>query len=215
LSSNPTRIRIYNRALALLGSANRSTSETDGKTWTDTLNEHWPQAVRELIAEHPWNFAIKRAALNESEDETPAIDSDSGFYTLPADCLRWLPWSRDNCHYFEGEQEAGGILAASGAEINVRYIALIEDVTKWPPHFVSLMAYRLAYDAAEALTQSSSITKARREAYLGVDGEGGQLAKAKRADALASGDRSRGNVVTRSRALSAAFSRVTPTVPGG
>jgi hypothetical protein len=148
-----TQVRVYNRALALVGSVNRSTNTNDGKTWTDTLNEHWATAVRELLAAHPWNCAIKRATLNKGA----APDWGDGYsYQLPADCLRWLPQAKDSsgCD-LAATREGGALVADGGAQIFVRYIALIEDLTAWAPHMVSALGYRLAYDAAEALTQSS------------------------------------------------------------
>ncbi len=194
-----TQTRIYNRALALLGSTNRSVSADDKKPWTEQLNELWPDAVRDLHAEHPWNHAIKRATLNLKE-QSP----DGYLYSLPVDCLRWLPPARDSGLYFRGVQEGPYLLTDSDTPPRIRYIALVENVALWPPHFVSAMGYRLAMDAAEAITQSSGIVKAMRVKYEGPDGESGALAKAKSADGRATGDRDRGDVSVFSRTLSAA-----------
>lgn len=202
--AQPTQTSIYNRALALLGSVNRVENENDGKAVTDTLNEHWPQAVRELLAEHPWNCAIRRATLNRGN---APVHGEGYTYKLPADCLRWLPATPDQDDYWPAVQEGSFLVCDGPAQLNIRYIGLVEDVSSWPPHLVSVMAYRLAYDAAEAITQSASVTEKRRIAYEGQAGDGGQLAKAKGIDGLATGDRERGNVVTRSRALGAAYTR--------
>lgn len=194
-----TQTRIYNRAFALLGSVNRSTSPDDGKPWTDTLGELWPDAVRELHAEHPWNHAIKRATLNLHEQ-----NDDGYLYSMPVDCVRWLVPARDSRDYFRGVQEGAYLLTDSDTPPRIRYIAVIENVALWPPHFVTAMGYRLAMDAAEAITQSSGIVEAMRVKYEGTDGDGGALAKAKRADGLATGDRDRGDVSVFSRTLTAA-----------
>lgn len=196
-----TQTRIYNRALALLGSTNRTTNTDDGKPWTDTLNEVWPQAVRDMLAEHPWNFAIRRATLNKQIEQT----EDGWLYQLPADCLRWLPAPRGDAAYVNAAHEGNYLLTDSDSPPRIRYIAEIDSVDDWPAHFANAMGYRLAMDVAEALTQSTSIVEDMRVKYEGHDGEGGALAKAKRADGLATGDRERGNVETRSRALTAAM----------
>ncbi|MEO9625866.1 MAG: hypothetical protein ABJF09_00495 [Qipengyuania citrea] len=195
-----TQPRIYNHALSLLGSTNRTTNTDDKKPWTDTLNELWPQAVRDMLAEHPWNFAIKRATLNLHEQT-----EDGWLYQLPADCLRWLPAPRGDRAYVNAAHEGNCLLTGSDSPPRIRYIAEIAEVDQWPPHFVTAMGYRLAMDAAEPITQSTSIVEDMRRKYEGMDGEGGALAKAKRADGLATGDRERGNVEARSRALSAAM----------
>lgn len=206
-----TQVRIYNRALALLGSVARVNNVNDGQTATETFNELWPAAVREVQAEHPWNCCVEYATLNRG-----AAQAQGGYaYQLPADCLRWLPWAADSEHWFEGEEKKGKVLLADeGTTLFIRYIALNETVFEWPPHLVSAMAYRLAMDAAEAITQSEGIKEKARVAYEGEDGEGGALAKAKRADGLATGDRNRGNVVTLSRTLSAGFGTSRCRAPG-
>lgn len=196
----PTQTRIYNRALSLLGSTNRTANTDDAKPWTDTLNELWPQAVRDMLAEHPWNFAIKRVTLNLDQQT-----EDGWLYQLPADCLRWLPAPKGDRSYVCAAQEGNFLLTGSESPPRIRYIAEVTEVDQWPAHFVTAMGYRLAMDAAEAITQATSIVEDMRVKYEGHDGEGGALAKAKRADGLATGDRERGNVETRSRALSAAM----------
>lgn len=198
-----TQVRIYNRALALLGSTARVTNTDDGQAVTDTLNALWPDSVRELLASHPWNCCIKRAHLNRLTD-VPAF-GDGYYYALPADCLRWLPWGRDSAHYFTGTEEAGRRLLANGQEpLGIRYIALVEDPGSWAPHMVTTMAHLLAWHAAEPITQSMSIARAMQEAYEGSVGDAGKLAEAKKIDGLATGDRERGNVEVFSRTISAA-----------
>lgn len=211
-----TQTRIYNRALALLGSTNRSTNTDDGHPWTETLNELWPQAVRDLLAEHPWNGCVARATLNKGA--APQW-GEGHTYQLPADCLRWLPQAKDSCGddvdaVAETHDGKNVLIADAGDHLYIRYIKLIDDVTRWSPHMVDAMGYRLAMDGAEALTQSESIVENMRVKYEGPDGEGGALAKAKRADGLATGDRDRGNVKVRSRTLSAAMTPSYPRAPG-
>lgn len=195
--ATPTKTRIFNRALAILGSAQRISNVEDGGNLAEQLDEHWPTAVRSLIAEHPWNFAIKRAVLNKGGE--PEF-GDGYTYDLPPDCLRWLPWSRSSCHYVEVVEEGGALIANGGEGINIRYIGLVEDESKWSPHFVDCMGYRLAMDAAEALHSITGNVADLERKYEAA------LIAAKRADGLATGDRDRGDVITSSRALDAAFS---------
>lgn len=207
-----TQTRIYNRVLALLGSVNRSTNIDDGEPWTNTLNELWPTALRELLAAHPWNSAVRRAVLNQGA--APAW-GEGYSYALPADCLRWLPQAKDSAgDDVAAVQEGAALIADNGDNLYIRYIALVEDLTLWAPHMVTALGGRLAMDAAEALTQSSSIVEDMRVRYEGPDGTGGMLAEAKKMDGLATGDRDRGNVVTRSRALSAAWGGSASYAPG-
>lgn len=202
-----TQVRIYNRALGLLGSTAQVTNVDDGQAVTDTLNSLWDEAVRELLAEHPWNCCIKRAVLNRLA-EIPAFGAGS-CYRLPYDCLRWLPWSRDDCNWFDGTEEAGRTIVADTGEaptINIRYVAAIADPAQWSPHMVTAMASLMAWHAAESITQSVTIADNMRRLYHGDDGDGGMLAKAREKDGLATGDRARGSIERRSRALIASAS---------
>lgn len=203
----PTQVRIYDRTLALLGSVSRVTNVDDGLAVTDTLNALWPEAVRELLAEHPWNCAIRMAVLNLSATE-PAF-GDGYLYKLPADCLRWLPWATGDCNWFDGTVVADRHILVEGylsapATINIRYISLVDDPAQWSPHMVTAMAHLLAWHAAEPITQSASIATKMKEAWHGYDEASGALGRAKEKDGLETGGRSRGNVEAYSRALIAA-----------
>lgn len=201
--AQPNQVRIYNRALALLGSVTKVVNTDDGQAVTDLLNSLWPDAVRELLAEHPWNGCVKRAVLNISGDTPPF--GDSRYFNLPPDCLRWLPWSSSDPEFFIGDEEAGKrILAQADSAIRIRYIAEVAEPGAWSPHMVTAMGHLLAWHAAEPVTQSASIATAMRILYQGEDGDGGSLAKAREKDGLATGSRTRGMVETRSRALRAA-----------
>lgn len=151
----------------------------------------WHESRRTAIAEHPWNFAIKRALLNEAGD-APLFGYARQF-RLPADNLRWLPFARDDDNYYEAVQEGDVLLSDAAAPLPYRYIADIEAVTSWPPHFVTFMAFQVAADLATSATQVSY------DADRMVAKRDEELASAKQADALASGNRSLGNVEISSR----------------
>lgn len=195
-----SQVRIWNRAMILLGSVERITSISDSGPLANQARDLWHESRRGAIVAHPWNFAIKRAQLNRA-GTVPAFGY-SGQFGLPEDYLRWLPAATDSCDWFEGEEEGGYILCNRTDPINIRYIADREDVTMWSPHFVELMAYKLAMDLAESATQIAGNVDDMRVKYEGQDGEGGALAKAKRLDGLSTGRRGRSNIETSSRWLS-------------
>lgn len=205
-SSSATQTQIYNRALILLGSVARVRSIDDAQPLARQLNDVWDGSRQAAIASHPWNFAIKRAQLNAHANKP--LFGYSVQCALPADCLRWLPAGRGDYEFFEGEEEGGFILTDAAAPINIRYLADITDVGAWPPHFVTFMAFELAMMTAESGTQMTAsvddMTVKREQALM----------DAKRFDGLATGNRSRGNVETESRWLSARYGRSYGSVPG-
>lgn len=200
-----SQTRIVNRTLILLGSVERLVSVDDPVPLARQIKDLWHESRRTAIAAHPWNFALWRVQLNVAA-EVPAFGYARKFL-LPADNLRWLPPARDDCDGFEGEEEGGFLLSDADAPLNVRYIRDMPDVTKWPAHFATMMAYQLGLDLAESATQIQANVEDMQVKWDAA------FAEARRVDGLASGTRSRGNVQYTSRWLSARRDR-TYNVPG-
>lgn len=195
-----SQTRIANRAFILLGSVERIVSVSENSPLAIQVSDLWHESRREIFALHPWNCLIRRAVLNKA-GAVPAFGYTAQF-GLPADCLRWLPWARDDCEYFEGEEEGGFILASATDNLRIRYIADIEDVTSWSVHLQTLMAYKLAVDLCESATQISGNVEEARIKFEGQDGRGGYLADARRLDGMATGRRSNDTARVSSKWLS-------------
>lgn len=82
---NADIIVVCNQALGLLGAATISINGTDNNHDLCTL--FWAQARDEILINHPWNFARKRANAIQTTD--PLFEYDYAF-TKPSDCLRVL-----------------------------------------------------------------------------------------------------------------------------
>ncbi|QNQ09249.1 hypothetical protein [Sphingomonas alpina] len=186
----PTQTRIVNGALAELGSTEKITS-IDDPTSNSAKRAFavWPEVLLDLLSRHPWNFALRRAELNVAT-ATPAFGYERQFQ-LPSGCVRWLPAARDDDDFEEAERE-GNFLLTNADTLRIRYIALIDDVTVWPPAFVRAMTLMLAAAMAEGVTQSEGIKD--RLAQRAED----QIAKAKRIDGLETGRTRRGRVSVQS-----------------
>lgn len=196
MAAMPTQTGIINRAAALLGATARIASIDDGSNLASHAKEHWGPALRLLLADHPWNFALKRMELNMAA-AAPVSGWDAAF-TLPADCLRWFPPSRDESEWFEGVQEGDAILCNEAAPLPVRFVSheLGQNLTRWPPHFEEAMTMAMAASLAEPITQSETIAQRFAERAEGA------LIRAKRKDGLSSGSgKRRVNVDRRSRWL--------------
>lgn len=196
MTTQASQTRIVNRALTLLGSAQRISNITDPSGPAVTALALFDDARDATLTEHPWNFAIRRASLAADVD-APEFGYAYAF-TLPADYLRWLPWSRDDKAYARAEQEGNVLLADSVGPLNIRYIARIEDVAMWSPGFTEALAWKLATEMEEAITGSRTNGPG--------NGYDTALRKAKRSDGLATGDRSR-NLSTTSNWIAARGNR--------
>lgn len=199
--ATPSQTSIVNAALARLGSTDRVTSIDSASTVAKAAAALWDQLLRDALT-YPWNFATRTARLN------PTVVTDKrGYaraYTLPADCLRWLPPVPEDDFveagaWFEGVQEGNLILTDAGAPLRVRFVssAVADDPGKWPADFIEAFSLQLAWDMAEAVTGSQGI-KDRLEVRAKE-----AWAKAKRHDASASPRGGREAVTVRSTWLGA------------
>lgn len=152
----PNATNILNTALARIGSTERVTSIDDtSSNSAKRAVAYWDQLRRLLLARHPWNFAIKRAELNEA-GTAPAFGWERQF-AVPGDCVRWLPPTLGDKDYYDGEREGDYILTNAMAPLPVRYIADATDVTKWSAGFVAAMEIALAAYLTSPVTESVAL----------------------------------------------------------
>jgi hypothetical protein len=146
----PSVVDVCNRALDKLGHG-PITSLEDGTKAANLCIRNWPLVRDQVLRDHPWNFAVKRAALAASE-ETPAWGFGSKF-PLPADNLRLL--EIDKLSTAEYQLESGHILA-NASVLYVRYIRRVTDPNEYDYAFIDVVAARLAFELCESLTQSNT-----------------------------------------------------------
>lgn len=151
----PSKTSICNLALSRLGQP-PITDIDEGTVTADKLKAVWDDIRDLVLTAHPWNFAVKRAALARLV-EIPAWKW-SYYYQLPPDYLRvtQLGDLEDESLW---EVEAEGRLATDEAEANIEYIARITEEGRYSPGFVSALAYRLAAEKAVDLTGRLDLTK--------------------------------------------------------
>lgn len=184
MAQSPTRI--CQRTLVLLGTAQRLSSLDDGSVLAQAFRDIFDECRDELLAEHPWNFAVQRRLVAVSADYEGDDDWAYGF-ELPANCLRWLPWAVDHVLGFEGVREGRFILANEVGPLNVRYIERVEDAARWSPGYCEALAGKLAMWVAPAAAVQSDTSAARAEKIYET-----ALSRGRRMDALENGDNDRG-----------------------
>lgn len=197
----PDQRTIANKAMLLLGSGRRiaTLDDRDSDDAADLL-ALWDIARRSAITLHPWNFALKR--IDVTRDPQVSARRPIYRYAKPADCLRWLPWSRDHELYVDLIEEGDWLLADDEGPIVLRYLRDVPEVARWAPLFVDVMAYTLAAEYCQGKTQllglRDRLTNERAEL----------LRDAKRVDGAQSGNQRRGALVARtSRWAGARFTR--------
>ena len=164
-------INIINRALIKLGQPTISSTSQDpnGRVYGIVY-----QDLRDwLLASHPWRFAIKRAVL--ARDEEKPISGFAYAYTLPGDFLSLYRFgeyfktpnysdniiSSDERYSIEGDK----ILCDQKEELQITYVAKIEDPDKFSVSFREALVNKIAAEYAAKLKQSTNLAKMLDETF--------------------------------------------------
>lgn len=153
-----SEVHICNLALIKIGQP-RINSLSDNTKSALLLNEIFETIRDEVLADHPWNFAIKRAEFSQLVT-TPAYEY-AYEYQIPSDCLRvWRPEDEN----IEFREEDGKIVTNEGT-FRCQYIARVTNVAKFSHAFAQALAFRLAAEVAYAIVNSAQLQQTMMLAY--------------------------------------------------
>ena len=159
-----SNVEICNRALQAIGHK-AITALDEGTERADLCNRLYFDLRDELIQDHPWNFATRRASL-AALSTAPAFGWDLQ-YQLPTDCVRVLgidtpqwpigtPITSNSFEQPAGQWEVEGrrILTNEIAPLRVVYMSNAPTEDEFPPKFTSALVLRIAMDLAMPITES-------------------------------------------------------------
>lgn len=168
-----SQVDIGNRALSKLGEA-RIISLDD-----DTKNARAIKAAFDIVRDaefraHRWHFTKKRTTL-PALSTTPAFGWDFQ-YQLPSDFIQVIQVGYydpivDLSDYRtsgsrDWEIEADAVLLTNAeAPLPLRYVARVEDTTRYDSTFIEVLACRLAAEVCEELTQSTTKKESAKDDY--------------------------------------------------
>ena len=154
-------IEIANLALVLIG-GEQITSLTDGSTEAQLMNSFFYPSLETLLQEHPWNFALKRAALALSVD-TPVYDYAYA-YVIPSDCLRIIDFDgSENGYEYKVEQ---GLVLTNCESCKITYIENIRDMNKLSPMFRQALIAYLGAELAPYLTNTAAYAQGALQQFV-------------------------------------------------
>ena len=165
-----SQIDIWNKALRCIGES-RLTSTSDVQKSATLLSDAWAGTYKAEFEANPWSFSIKRTSLAASATE-PEFEWEYA-YPLPSDCAFVIdcPELDRRQWTIESTDDVKTILTKwnQGAALNVRYTSVVDDVSRWPQLFADAVAFNLAMEICESITQSNSkmeIASARYDAAI-------------------------------------------------
>jgi hypothetical protein len=153
-------VQICNLALMKVGNLS-ITSLEDATKEGRACKLLYPLVRDELMASHPWNFAMSRADIGAALLATPAFQWDYA-YTVPGDCLRVWEFYGSTAEWVV---ENGTFLTNESEEIYIRYIKLITDSSKFSPSFISCLATKLAAELDGKLSDGKKRASFLQELY--------------------------------------------------
>ena len=156
-STIPSPLDICNIALSKLGEAPIPSLDANGSPASRLCYMHYHPVRREVLCAARWSFAKKKVELSG------AFSDDTGMHsvphTLPQDCLRVLAV---NCPSWTLR---GRTIFCTRQDIQLLYIADIEDTSLFEPLFIEALATRLACKLCIPLLSSTTARKALTDEY--------------------------------------------------
>ena len=157
-----TKTEIANFALSYVGDQ-PITLFSDANDRARLVTLFYDSARRRALRLHPWNCIAKRASLGLDAD--PPLWGFAGRFKLPSDFERLSLIRNSGLGSDAGlssdrgadyEIQAGFIETNFGAPLEIKYVPNETDTTKYDSLLTSVIAYSLALDLVEPLTQSNT-----------------------------------------------------------
>ncbi len=156
-----TQTEIANRALGYVGDET-ITAFSDANKRARLVTLYYDGARRRALRLHPWNKVSSRASL--AKDATDPIWGFDSRFKLPSDFERLIDIENTggglsiegNAQGSRYEIEDGFIHTDLSAPLNIKYVRNESDTSKFDSLLTTVVAYSLALDLVEGLTQSNT-----------------------------------------------------------
>ena len=152
-----SKVEIVNLALSSLSAKLLSDFDEDTENG-NRIRAVYDMAKDIMLAKHPWNFALKQAAL-ALLDETPLYGFDSVFQ-LPDDYIRVV--SIEDVTQAVKYKIKGRKLYIDDTTVNIEYVFRVTDPLEFSTGFIDAFADDIAQRLAFSITGSKTLA---REAY--------------------------------------------------
>lgn len=190
-----SKVEIFNMALTLLKQRPISDPNGDGGAET-TLRQIYDICRRALLEEHPWNFAVKRKAL-DLETDAPESEYDYAF-SKPTNCLRIITVYNPASVW---KEEDNNLIVTNDDTMDLIYVEDVTNPTFFSPLFVKTLCLELALLAEFAISgqqqlQQSLMTQRDKTKAVAkmVDGQKDAMTKKYGSNIITSSNRPYGDI---------------------
>ncbi|MBT0394843.1 hypothetical protein ISO77_04720 [Morganella morganii subsp. morganii] len=168
-----SEIEICNIALSRIGNSRSINSMTEASKEANQCNLHYEQCRDAVLSDFPWNFAVKRVALADTNNPPPEWKYA---YRYPTDCMKAIAIIRPGekyhrpdtaIHFQVGADEAGTgkLIYTDQPEAWLQYTARVTDVNMYDALFKDALAWRLAAELARPLASNAGIGNEALQLY--------------------------------------------------
>lgn len=156
-----TFVEIANRAITYLGGETITSLDDDTKEGR-ACKRLYEQTRDQLLRDHPWNFAIKRASL--AANTTAPVFEYTNAFDWPDKCLRIIEVNTTEEWAVEGQQ----IVTDAAAPLEIVYIERVTDPNLFDAKFIEAYSLRLAADIAYDITASQTVASNAETKYASL-----------------------------------------------
>lgn len=170
-------VDICNMALAVLGDSANITNidPPEGSAQAEYCATFYPQARKTVLSMHQWSFATKRAELSSITTAHPPPQSWEYTYAMPSAVLKVIGVYAKETSYDENKRQAAfevsgnfntRVIYSNTENAVLRYVANVDDTTRFSPLLVNAIVYTLASFLAGPIikgTESIQISDAHRQ----------------------------------------------------
>jgi len=142
---------ICNKALTQIG-ASPITSIDDNTNNANILSRVYEIALKSVLAECKWNFAVKRRLLAVSTYDPEWDYSDEAYvYARPADVVRIFGTNDDDAVW----REEGDYIISDTNGLGIAYVYYLDSPSKYPIFFIDALVDKLSSDIAYMILNSA------------------------------------------------------------
>lgn len=155
----PSKLDIVNHALILLGESPLSDFTSNTGEVVETVCRRMRQ---EMLMEHRWRFAVKKAALTEASGSP--VNEWENHFDFPSDMLLLIrTYPSSNYEVFADK------LLTNNESVSIDYI-YDPGIKAYPEYFANALAHRIAAEVCMAITNNHTLYDSMKQKYLMVLG---------------------------------------------
>ncbi len=153
-----------NKALTLCG-ASEITNITDDTNNARIANRVYEAAIKDILTECKWNFAMTRGTLSLSADTLAWYHPDENYlYVRPSTCIRIFEVNPCEAVW----REEGDYIVSDTTGLGIGYVYYHDDPSKYPAFFLNAFIDKLCADISFAIINSAPKAEAFLKKYISV-----------------------------------------------